>query len=335
MIYLRLSPLPDMPIDIAQDGATAYRLVLVSNVLAAFHESIISRNDNAFFSRAVKVLCLGDRSTGMLKCPDHPIAAIWPWARAILEVCNGVQRLAVWLIDHDLELHRFTRNSGRLRPTHMSLDITNHSWHAILDWVKILPESLTHLNLDCENNQDIKDIPWLEVFAWCPNLAHMSLSGYAVSAHFFDDGELFSVIVPSLMSQLPATVATFTMVMAIGLPYSRDKDRVLENQLDAISEASDRFVVVSHDFCPRRQIRSLQAFEEPHAFDSEWGRWRGEDTWDLAQKCVANRLKKYDERNTPASGLISSRYASISAAPQICLLGGFFLVLKSHKGWKG
>ncbi|KAF9018278.1 hypothetical protein BDZ89DRAFT_1073979, partial [Hymenopellis radicata] len=328
MIYLRLSPLPDMPIDIArlifetaawENGATAYRLVLVSKVvrewiepilynsvvictgskLAAFHDSIISRNDNAFFSRAVKVLCLGDRSTGMLKCPHHSIAAIWPWARAILEVCTGVQRLAVWLIDHDLELHRFTRNSGRLRPTHMSLDITDHSWDsARLDWVKILPESLTHLNLDCGSYQDITDILWLEIFAWCPNLAHVSLSGYAARVRFID-GELFSLIVSPLMSQLPATVATFAVVMPeTWHPYSRDKDRELENQLDAISEASDRFVVVSHDFCPRRQIRGLQAFEEPHAFDSEWGRWRGEDTWDLAQKCVANRLKKYGERNT-------------------------------------
>ncbi|KAF8999222.1 hypothetical protein BDZ89DRAFT_727309 [Hymenopellis radicata] len=266
METLQLLPFPDMPTDIErllletaawEDDSSAYSLVLVSKLvrqwidpilyhsvalctstqLSLFHYSMILRDDPAFFSRAVKVLCIGNQNSRR-----HAIADIWPWAQDVLEVCTGVERLAVWLIGRTLELRTFTGNLGRLRPTHMSLiDMTNHGWHGGPDCVQVLPNSLTHLNLDCDSNQDIEDIPWQEIFARCPNLAHISLSGYA--------------------------------------PLSR------------------RSLWSSRISIPRRQqIRGLHVFEKEHSFDSEWGSWRGEDTWDLAQKCVATRKIKHDNK---------------------------------------
>ncbi|KAF9017732.1 hypothetical protein BDZ89DRAFT_1074573 [Hymenopellis radicata] len=281
MTCLRLSPFPDIPIDIARlifetavwdDGTTAYSLVLVSKVvrewidpilynsvtlytksqLVAFRASIISRNDSAFFSRAVKVLCIGDRSTATLD------------TSSVLKACTCVKCLAVWLVGHDLALHHLTDagSSSRLRPTHMSLtDITKHCWHGGLD---VLPNSLTHLNLDCLSNQDMKDIPWQE----------------SLFRESSDDNELFSIVSP-VMSQLPLTVETFTMVIARD-PDSHETARMLE-KLATISEASDRFVVVSHDISPHREIRGLHVFEKKHTFDSEWG---------VGEKCVASRKIK-------------------------------------------
>ncbi|KAF9017742.1 hypothetical protein BDZ89DRAFT_369453 [Hymenopellis radicata] len=296
MAYLRLSPFPDIPIDIARlifetaawdHGTTAYSLVLVSkdvrewidpilyhsvalctgSQLVAFRDSMISRNDSVFFSRAVKVLCIGDRSTGILKYPDPPVDDMWLQARAVLKACTGVKCLAVWLGGYDKALHHLTGagSSGRLRPTHMSLiDIAKHCWHGGLD---VLPNSLTHLNLDCESNQDIEDISWQEIFARCPDLAHISLSGNAVRESS-DDSELFSIVSP-VMSQLPVTVATFTMVIARD-PDCQETVRMLE-QLATISESSDRFVMVSHDISPHKQIRGLHVFEKKHTFGLNGG----------------------------------------------------------------
>ncbi|KAF8999218.1 hypothetical protein BDZ89DRAFT_1082821 [Hymenopellis radicata] len=328
MDALQLSSLPDIPSDIArllleaaawEDRPTAYNLVLVSKVvrqwidpilhysvalcmskeLIAFHKSIISRNDNAFFSRAVKVLCIGDRSTGGLPPPgpDYPNPKVWTWVKAVLNACRGVDRLAVWLIGRDLELDQFTGKSGPLHPTHMSLlDLTAHGWIARQDCINILPGSLTHLNLDCEGNEDIEDIPWKDIFARCPNLAHILLSGRAIHDNF-NDGELFSHVVDPIVSELPDTIATFSMVVAPDTISDRGV-HIFEDQLNTVAKASDRFVVVCHDISYRGQIQGLLAFEKDHTFDSEWGNWRDMDTWELAEKCVANRKRKrHDERS--------------------------------------
>ncbi|KAF9017733.1 hypothetical protein BDZ89DRAFT_1074574 [Hymenopellis radicata] len=316
-----LAPFPDIPLDIArllfetaawEHRPTARSLVLVSKVvrqwvepllyysvalctssnLVAFHYSIFSRNDDAFFSRTVKVLCVGNRDTGALASIIHPAEQIWTCATAVLEVCTGVQRLAIWLIGP--ELRHTTVANGCLRPTHMSLlDLTSdYGWHSRQECVEILPRSLTHLNLDCENHEDIEEIPWQEIFARCPNLAHIIISGHAVSENF-ESGELFPVVVAPLLPELPDTVTTLCITTTFMC------DPSVRNQLDFITNASDRVVVVSEDIGFRGLVRGLYAFEKEHTFDSEWGSWRGEDTWELVEKCVADRKRRrHDERNT-------------------------------------
>ncbi|KAF9017741.1 hypothetical protein BDZ89DRAFT_1074585 [Hymenopellis radicata] len=318
-----LAPFPDIPIDIArllfetaawEHRPTARSLVLVSKVvrqwiepmlyysvalctssnLVAFHYSIFSRNDDAFFSRTVKVLCIGNRDTGALASLIHPAEQIWTCARAVLEVCTGVQRLAIWLIGRELELRHLPAVSGCLRPTHMSLlDLTDYGWHSRQECVEILPRSLTHLNLDCENHDDIEEIPWQEIFARCPNLAHIIISGHAVSENF-ESGELFSLVIAPLIPELPDTVTTLCIMCD-----PSERVSLFQDQLDSIANASDRIVVVSEDISFRGQVCGLYVFEKEHTFDSEWGSWRGEDTWELVEKCVAERKRKrYDERNT-------------------------------------
>ncbi len=221
--------------------------------------------------------------------------------RAALEACTGVERLAIWLTTREMELHWLACNNDHLRPTHMSFDVNQQDWDDRPDSIKIFPESLTHLNLDCFTNQDIEDIPWQAMFAHCPNLAHISLSGSAVQ-HSSYDCTLFSLIVPPLLSLLPATVVVFAIVLS---PHPHSLNRILEEQIDAISEASDRFVVVCHGMIsPDAQVFGLQVFKEKHTLASEWGSWRGEDTWDLADKCIAARKRNpHIKRNT---GMCSS-----------------------------
>ncbi|KAF8909188.1 hypothetical protein CPB85DRAFT_754871 [Mucidula mucida] len=280
MIHLQLVPFPDIPTDIARliletaawkDDKTAYTLVFVSKVvrqwidpilyhsvtlstskqLAAFRDSIISRCDAAFFSRAVKRHCIGDLSIGTLETRHHSAANIWTWMRAALEACTGVERLAIWLTTREMELHWLARNNDHLRPTHMSFDVNEHDWDDRPDSVTIFP----HLNLDCFTNQDIEDIPWQAIFARCPNLAHISLSGTAVQ-HSSYDCTLFSLIVSPLLSLLPAIVVVFAIVLS---SHPQSLDRMLEDQIDAISEASDRFVVVCHGMIsPDAQVFGLQ-----------------------------------------------------------------------------
>ncbi|KAF8912688.1 hypothetical protein CPB85DRAFT_1301133 [Mucidula mucida] len=301
-------PFPDIPLDIArllfetaawEHPPTAYSLALVSKVvrrwidpllyysvtlgtsasLVAFHHSITMRHNDAFFSRTVKVLCIGSRTSGTLGLPSdiYPVERIWACVRAVLDVCTGAQRLALWLIDREEELCHLPVIHGGLRPTHMSLlDLTDYGFKSRQECVEILPSSLTHLNLDCENYDDFEDIPWQEIFSrW----------------------DLFSLVVAPLIPDLPDAITTlgiFTMVPSeeVDLP-------VFQTQLDLITNATDRIVVVAEDISLRGQLSGLYVFEDGHKYDAEWGSWRGEDTWDIIEKGVADRKRKrHDQRNT-------------------------------------
>ncbi|KAF8909174.1 hypothetical protein CPB85DRAFT_1307979 [Mucidula mucida] len=278
MIHLQLIPFPEIPTDIArlilemaawEDDKTAYTLVFVSKVvrqckqLAAFRDSIISRSDTAFFSCAVKRLCIGDLSIGTLEFRHHSAANIWTWMRAALEACTGVERLAIWLTTREMEMHWLACNNDHLRPTHMSFDA---------------------------------------MFAHCPNLAHISLSGTAVQ-HSSYDCTPFSLIVSPLLSLLPATVVVFAIVLS---PHPHSLNRILEEQIDAISEASDRFVVVCH---------GTISLQEKHTLASEWGSWRGEDTWDLAENSLASLSESTSSCSASSHPSTSEIASSITSSP--------------------
>ncbi len=127
-------------------------------------------------------------------------------------------------------------------------------------------------------------------------LAHIILSGRTICSTF-DSGDLFSLVVAPLIPDLPDAITTlgiFTMVPSeeVDLP-------VFQTQLDLITNATDRIVVVAEDISLRGQLSGLYVFEDGHKYDAEWGSWRGEDTWDIIEKGVADRKRKrHDQRNT-------------------------------------
>ncbi len=263
--------------------------------LTSFHNSIISRNDNAFFSRAVKVLSIGDRFSGDIPSPDPDLRRdkVWASVKAVLNACRGVGRLALWIENcRDLEMERFTGKDGSLHPTRMSLlNLTADLYISKQDCkVTFLPGSLTHLNLDSEHSVDIDIIRWKDIYVCCPNLAHILLSGNAISDNF-NNGELFSHVVEPIVAKLPDTVATITIVVEPEDMILRDDVHLFEEQLDAIAEVSNRFVVVCHDTSYRGQVQGLHVVENDHTlFDSEWGDWQDMDeTWEFAERYVTNR----------------------------------------------
>ncbi|KAF9026300.1 hypothetical protein BDZ89DRAFT_1161299 [Hymenopellis radicata] len=321
MDWVTVKPFPDLPTDVAQslletaaweDACTAEALTRVSKMvrqwidpilyhtvtlrtvsqLIQFHQSIMLRNDSAFFARSVKLLRLGDFSCGDFK-EDGLSSDIPELDRRVLNECSGVRRLAFWLMDSKaLFLHAF---SGYIRPSHLSMIDMRFT---LDEYVKFVPPSLTHLHLDdpSEEEENVHSIPW-QVFAACPGLSHICLSGHIASC-FITDRPGFMSLATDLLAALPSNIAIFVLYVDYLPPpdTQSDIDGVASDIETLSAAASDRLVVIRQADCHNRhyygRIANLHCFLDHCDIQSDWGDGGATDIWEFADICLLKQRRR-------------------------------------------